>query len=158
MQIHWEPNSSLAGYGHIGVKVYFPLNHYSYLLSFKWTTAFEFFKKKTGYGWCWRRAYGIFDPISGVLLNLPRIRRSYPDTKKVPVTELCQIVGVEWRGRGARLVLPWSTLRPPPFPTPGQAWGTYVVCGCRPHAPFVSIFRLLRHSSWRQSYFEKKTM
>ena len=22
------------------------------------------------------------------------------------------------------------TLRPPPFPTPGWAWGTYVVCGC----------------------------
>ena len=41
-------------------------------------------------------------------------------------------VGVESRGRGAGLVLPWRELRPPPFPTPGQAWGTYVVCGCCP--------------------------
>ena len=39
-------------------------------------------------------------------------------------------VGVESRGRGAGPVLPWHTLRPPPFPTPSQAWGTYVVCGC----------------------------
>ena len=39
-------------------------------------------------------------------------------------------VGVESRGRGARPVLPWHTLRPLPFPTPGQAWGTYVVCEC----------------------------
>ena len=39
-------------------------------------------------------------------------------------------VGVESRGRGAGPVLPWRTLRPPPFPTPSQAWGTYVVCGC----------------------------
>ena len=39
-------------------------------------------------------------------------------------------VGVESRGREAGLVLPWHTLRPPLFPTPGQAWGTYVVCGC----------------------------
>ena len=38
-------------------------------------------------------------------------------------------VGVELRGRGAGPVLPWRTLRTPPFPTPGQAWGTYVVCG-----------------------------
>ena len=36
--------------------------------------------------------------------------------------------GVESRGRGAGPIL--CTLRPPPFPTPGQAWGTYVVCGC----------------------------
>ena len=28
-------------------------------------------------------------------------------------------VGVESRERGAGLVLPWRTLRPPPFPTPG---------------------------------------
>ena len=29
-------------------------------------------------------------------------------------------------------VLPWRTLRPPPFPIsmPGRAWGTYVGCGC----------------------------
>ena len=27
-------------------------------------------------------------------------------------------------------LLPWRTLRPSPFPTPGRAWGTYVVCGC----------------------------
>ena len=39
-------------------------------------------------------------------------------------------VGVESRGRGAGPVLPWCALRPPPFPMPGQAWGTYVVCGC----------------------------
>ena len=34
--------------------------------------------------------------------------------------------------RGAGPVLPWRTLRPPPvpFPTPGQAWDTYVFCGC----------------------------
>ena len=31
-------------------------------------------------------------------------------------------------GRGARPVLPWLTLQLPP--TTGQAWGTYVVCGC----------------------------
>ena len=37
-------------------------------------------------------------------------------------------LGVESRGGG--LVPPWRTFRPPPFPTPGQAWGTYVVCGC----------------------------
>ena len=41
-------------------------------------------------------------------------------------------VGVESRGWGAGPVLPWCTLQPPPFPTLGQAWGTYVVCGyCR---------------------------
>ena len=34
------------------------------------------------------------------------------------------------KGRVAGPVLPWCTLRPPPFPTPGQAWGTYLVCGC----------------------------
>ena len=39
-------------------------------------------------------------------------------------------VGVESRGRGAGPVLPWHTLRPPPFPTPGQVWVTYVVFGC----------------------------
>ena len=39
-------------------------------------------------------------------------------------------VGVESRERGAGPVLPWRTLPPPPFPTPGQAWGTYEVCGC----------------------------
>ena len=32
--------------------------------------------------------------------------------------------------KGGGLVPPWRTFRPPPFPTPGQAWGTYVVCGC----------------------------
>ena len=31
---------------------------------------------------------------------------------------------------GAGPVLPWHTLRPHPFPTPGRAWGAYVVCGC----------------------------
>ena len=30
----------------------------------------------------------------------------------------------------AGLVLPWRTLQPPPFPTPGQAWGIGVVGGC----------------------------
>ena len=30
----------------------------------------------------------------------------------------------------AGLVLPWCTLRPPPFPMPGRVWGTHVVCGC----------------------------
>ena len=39
-------------------------------------------------------------------------------------------VGVESRGRGAGPVLPWRTLQPPTIPTPGQAWGTYVACGC----------------------------
>ena len=39
-------------------------------------------------------------------------------------------VSLESRGRGARPVLPWRALRPPPFPTPGHAWGTYVLCGC----------------------------
>ena len=34
------------------------------------------------------------------------------------------------KGRGAGPFLPWRTLRPPPFPMPSQAWGTYVVCGC----------------------------
>ena len=34
------------------------------------------------------------------------------------------------KGRVAGPVMPWCTLRPPPFPTPGQAWGTYVVFGC----------------------------
>ena len=34
------------------------------------------------------------------------------------------------KGEGAGPVLSWPTLQPPPFPTPGQAWFTYVVCGC----------------------------
>ena len=77
-----------------------------------------------------------------------------------------------------------STHRPHMYPTPGRAWGMGVVRGCaravparppppwlhsytiwllyRPGGthrppPFVSISRLLRHSSLRQSYFEKKT-
>ena len=37
---------------------------------------------------------------------------------------------MESRGREAGPVLPWRTLRPPPFPMPGWAWGSYVVCGC----------------------------
>ena len=30
----------------------------------------------------------------------------------------------------AGLVLPWHTLRPPPFPMSGRAWGIGVVGGC----------------------------
>ena len=41
-------------------------------------------------------------------------------------------VGVQSRG-GARPVPPWRTLWPTPFPTPGKAWCTYVVCGCCRH-------------------------
>ena len=35
-------------------------------------------------------------------------------------------VGVKSRGRG----LGWYCPGAPSFPKPGQAWGTYVVCGC----------------------------
>ena len=37
----------------------------------------------------------------------------------------------EWSqgGEGARLVLPWRTLQPPPFPTPGYICGLWVLMG-----------------------------
>ena len=60
------------------------------------------------------------------------------------------------------LYWPGSTHIPHMYPTPGWAWGMGVVRGCaravpaRPPSPPDST--LLRHSSWRQSYFEKTTM
>ena len=64
-------------------------------------------------------------------------------------------VGVESRGRGAGPVLPWRTLRPPPFPMPGQAWGTYVVCGCcrrlcQIRLPFILFSILSSIILWQQ--------
>ena len=46
-------------------------------------------------------------------------------------SKIVYCVGLESRGRGAGSVLPWRTLQPPPFPTPGRPWGKCVICGCR---------------------------
>ena len=49
---------------------------------------------------------------------------------RIAAMKNCVGVLVRVKGEGAGPVLPWRTLRPSPFPTPGPTWGTYVVCGC----------------------------
>ena len=71
------------------------------------------------------------------------------------VQRLCQYTSQSWEGgrTGTALAHPLTT--PIPHARPGMGY----ICGLwGPPTPFVSISRLLRHSSLRQSYFEKKTM